>query len=288
VGSGTITLSTDQTSIVSKVKTFVEKYNAMMDYMKTQLTYDQSNNSKETLFGNATLMTMQNQLRSIVSGTIPGLDPSDISTVSSLSQIGLKTDLTNQLVLDTTTFTDALTNNFSEVSRLFSSGGSGTYTYISSSGFTQGGRYDTKVEGGILKLRLQGSSDWVSLTQNGNYAYGDKGTILDGLLLRTGSLTEGQTGTMTIVSGVATRVDANTGRYTEYSTEGLIYNQSKSIEDRDKEFQKQISDLEGRLTKKEEALKTKFANLEVLLAKMNSQQQYLNQQLSNLNTNYAR
>lgn len=282
-GSGTITMATDQSGVLAKVQNFVDKYNDVMGYIAEQLAYDQTNQTKGTLFGNATLMTMQNQLRSIVNMTIPGLDPANSDILSSLSQVGIQTDVNNQLTLDTATFTDALTNKFSQVSRLFASGGSGTYTFVSASGFTQGGQYDTKVEGGVLKLRLAGSADWISLTQDGNYAYGASGTALDGLLILTQSLVEGQTGSMTITGGVATRALAYTGRYTEFSTEGLIYNQNKSIDTRDKEFEDQITTLNNRLTKKENDLKTKFANLEVLLAKMNSQQQYLDQQLTSLN-----
>ncbi|MBI4666173.1 MAG: flagellar filament capping protein FliD [Nitrospinae bacterium] len=288
LGSGTVTVSTDYDIILENVQAFVSAYNDAMDYFREQLSYDSTNQTKGTLFGNGTLMTMQNQLRAIMSGSIPGIDPTDPTKLSSLSQVGIKTDINNQLTVDTTTFSDTLKSRFTEVARLFAPSGSGTYTFISATGLTQGGVYDTKVEGGVLKLKKQGTSDWISLTQDGNYAYGATDSVLDGLLLRTGSLTEGATGTMTITNGVASRVEANTGSYTEFSTEGLIFNQNRSIESRDAEFQDQVSDLEVRLTKKEEDLKAKFANLEVLLAKLTSQQQYLSQQLSSLNTNWGR
>lgn len=281
-GSGTITMATDMDGIVTKVQNFVDKYNGAMDYIKEQLTYDSTNKTKGTLFGNSTLMAMQNQLRSIVSGNVPGLDPTG-SALTSLSQVGIKTDVNNQMSLDTTVFKEALTSKFDQVSQLFASGGSGTYNFISASGFTQGGQYDTKVEGGVLKMRLAGSAgDWTSLTQDGNYAFGAANTPLDGLLLQTGTLTEGATGSMTITGGVGSRVKAYTSRYTEFSTEGLIYNQNKSIETRDKEFQDEITALNNRLTKKEEDLKAKFTKLEVLLSKMSSQQTFLSQQLSGI------
>jgi flagellar hook-associated protein 2 len=282
-GSGTITMATDMEGIVTKVQDFVDKYNGAMDYINAQLTFDPANNTKGTLFGNSTLMSMQNQLRSIVSGNVPGLNPADSTVLSSLSQVGIKTDVYNQMSLDTTVFKAALTSNFDQVSRLFASGGSGSYNFISAGGFTQGGQYDTKVEGGVLKMRIAGSTgDWTSLIQDGNFAFGATNTILDGLLLQTGSLTEGATGSMTITGGVGSRVQAYTSRYTEFSTEGLIYNQNKSLETRDKEFQDQITGLSNRLTEKETNLKAKFTQLEVLLSKMNSQQQYLSQQLGGI------
>lgn len=288
-GSGTITMATDANGVVTKAQNFVDKYNSAMDYIKEQLAYDSTNKTKGTLFGNSTLMSMQNQLRSMVSGNVPGLDPTDSTVLSSLSQVGIKTDINNQMVLDETVFKDALASNFDQVSRLFASGGSGSYNFIASSGFTQGGVYDTKVEGGVLKLRVSGSTgDWTSLTQDGNYAFGAANTILDGLLLQTGTLTEGATGSMTLTSGITTRVQAYTGRYTEFSTEGLIYNQNKSIETRDQEFQDEITALTNRLTEKETNLKAKFTQLEVLLSKMSSQQQYLSQQLSGIASTSAK
>lgn len=280
-GSGTITMSTDQAGIVSKVQTFVDKYNALMDYMKQQLAYDSANKTKGTLFGNATLMTMQNQFRSIVTGTVPGLNPADPNILTSLSQVGIKNDVNNTMTLDTSVFNTALTNKFDQVSRLFASGGSGTYSFVSATGFTQGGTYDTQVVGGVLQMRLAGSTgSWTSLTQDGNFAFGQANTPLDGLLLRTGSLTNGQTGTMTITAGVGTRVQGYSSRYTEYSTAGLIFNQNKSLETRDKSFQDQMTDLTTRLTEKEKNLREKFTKLETLLSKMSSQQAYLSQQLS--------
>lgn len=286
VGSGTITMATDTNGVVTKVQDFVDKYNSAMDYIKEQLAYDQTNKTKGTLFGNSTLMSMQNQLRSIVSGNVPGLDPTDPTVLVSLSQVGIKTDINNQMTLDTAEFEGALASDFDQVSRLFANSGSGSYNFIASSGFTQGGVYDTKVEGGVLKMRLSSSTgDWTSLTQDSNYAFGAANTILDGLLLQTGALTEGATGTMTLTGGISARVHAYTGRYTEFSTEGLIYNQNKSIETRDQEFQDEITNLTNRLTEKEANLKAKFTQLEVLLAKMSSQQTYLSQQLSGISNN---
>ncbi|MBF0292206.1 MAG: flagellar filament capping protein FliD [Nitrospinae bacterium] len=282
-GSGTITMATDTNGVVTKVQNFVDKYNSAMDYIKEQLAYDQTNKTKGTLFGNSTLMSMQNQLRSIVSGSVSGLDPTDPAIISSLAQVGIMTDINNQMTLDTAAFQDALASDFDQVARLFANSGSGSYNFIASSGFTQGGVYDTKVEGGVLKLRISGSTgDWTSLTQDGNYAFGVANTILDGLLLQTGALTEGATGAMTLTGGISTRVQSYTSRYTEFSTEGLIYNQNKSIETRDQEFQDEITNLTNRLTEKETNLKAKFTQLEVLLAKMSSQQTYLTQQLSGI------
>jgi len=287
-GSGTISFAVDTSAILEKVQDFADKYNALMDYIKEQFTYEQDQNSKGALFGNVSLETIQAQLQSIVSGTVPGLSASNSGEFAFLAQIGIKTDDLDQLVIDEADFKDALRDNFSKVQDLFVPSGSGTYTFLAADGFTVGGTYETQVidsGGGVaaLQMRRSGTTDWITLTQNGNFASGPEDTDLEGLLLRTGTLNVGDpAGSMKITVGIAERVSAFAAKYTEHSTEGLIFNQNRTIEQRDKELQIQIDDLEERLAKREEDLKAKFVNLETLLANLSSEQSYLDSQLSTL------
>jgi len=283
IGSGTITFTTDYGAVIDKIKEFADAYNEASDFMKAQFTYDPNLDLKEPLFGNGSLLTIQSQLRSIVNNAVPGIDTSDSSNLAFLSQVGISTDDIDHLVVDEDKLTDELKDRLADVRNLFVSSGSGTYTFVSAAGGVTGGAYNTRVSGGVLQLQLQGGDgEWISLTQDSGYAYGQDGTILEGLLLETGTLTEGQTGTMRIAVGIAERTAYNTAAYTEFSTNGLIFNQNRAIEDEDKELQKQIDDLEERVAKKEEDLKAKFVALETLLAKLTSEQGYLEQQLAAL------
>lgn len=282
-GSGTVTTSTDYDSIISKTQDFMTAYNDVMDYIKEQFTYNQETSEKGTLFGNGSLLTIQNQLRSIVSGAVPGIDETDSNNLAFLSQVGIKTNESDHLVMDEDVFTDTLKSDYSKVRALFVSDGSGDFTIVGASGATSGGTYNWRVNGGEFQVQLQGGDgSWITMDWAGGYATGRADTIAEGLILETGSQAEGASGTFTVTVGVAERVATNTAIYTEYSTEGLIFNQRKSIEDQDKEIQAQIDDLEDRIKKKEEDLKTKFANLETLLSKLNADQSYLDQQLSTL------
>ncbi len=289
-GSGTVTFTTDYDGIVSNVQNFVDTYNEAMNFINEQFKYDQGNNTRGILFGNATLLTIQDQLRSAVTGTVQGMDPSDTTEFSFLSQAGISTNQENHLEMDESKFRDSLKDNYTDTQNLFISSGSGTYSFVSATGDTRGGDYSAQVVdtgGGTyrLQMKLSGTSDWLTLDQTGNFAYGQTGTILDGLIIRTGTFGAGDVGSsgnMNIAIGVAQKVATLAANFTEFSTEGLIFNQSKSIEDQDKEFQKQIDDLTERVGIKEEALRVKFSNLEVLLSKLNSEQQYLNGQLGTL------
>lgn len=283
VGSGTITMAANVDGIVSNIKDFVAAYNDATALIKTHTTYNQDNNTKGALFGNATLNTIYNQIRSIMTTAISGADVTDTNTLSSLAQIGIKNDNENIMAVDETKLRDALKNNFAQTQNLFVPSGAGTYTFVTADRNTTGGTYDTQIVdigGGNyrLQMKLTGSSTWTTLDQTGSFASGPVGSSLEGLLIQTGTLAAGDvgtTGTMTVKVGVGQLMKDANAAITEFSSEGLIFNQYKSIETRDKELQLQINDLTERLAKKQEDLKTKFANLEVLLSKLNSQQQYL-------------
>ncbi|VAX18223.1 Flagellar hook-associated protein FliD [hydrothermal vent metagenome] len=287
IGSGAISFTNDTSGTLEKIQTFVDSYNDVMDYIREQFTYDQSKDSKGALFGNVSLETIQSQLRSIVSDTVPGIDTTDSSNLSALSQVGILTNSENKLEINVSKLTDMLVDRFSDVQDLFVPSGSGTYTFVNATGFTQGGTYATQVVddgsgNALLQLQLSGSSEWISLTQSGNFALGQNDTALEGLIIRTGTITINDTGSMRIAVGVAQSVATYTSTYTEFSAEGLIFNQNDSIKNQDREIQKQIDDLEERVAKKGEDLRTKFANLETLLAKLVSEQSYLDSQLANL------
>ncbi|VAX25325.1 hypothetical protein MNBD_NITROSPINAE02-670 [hydrothermal vent metagenome] len=286
-GSGTITFAADNEAIIDNVKAFTAAYNDVKAEIAKQFALNTDKNTKGALFGNLSLETIQNQIVSILSNGVPGIDGTDSSNLAYLSQIGVATDEENLLQVDEAKLRDMLVNRFDDVQNIFAPSGSGTYTFVSALGATRGATYNTRVidNGGTTEFQMQdqnGDGSWVTMATNGNFVTGVNDTILEGLILRTGTLTVGDTGTMRVAVGVAERLAYNTAKYTEFSTEGLIFNQNDSIEKQDKELQKQIDDLEERLAKKEVDLKTKFVKLETLLSQLSSQQSYLDSQLANL------
>jgi flagellar hook-associated protein 2 len=294
VGSGVVTMAADYDGIVSNINELVTAYNEATAVMASHTTYDQDKNAKGELFGNATLYSIYDRVRSILTSPLPGRDTTDTSTLHSLAQIGVKSDDSNALTVDDTKLRDALKNNFDQVQNLFIPNGTGTYETVAASYSTSGGTYDTQIidNGGgdyRLQMRKTGTSTWYTLDQNGGFASGVAGTPLEGALFRTGTLSAGDvgtTGSVGVYVGVAQQMADAIGQFTEFSSEGLIFNQNRSIERQDKDLQTQITDLETRLAKKEEDLKIRFANLEVLLGKLTSQQEYLNGQLGSLGKNW--
>lgn len=285
-GSGTVTFATDYGAIIDKVQSFVSAYNDLTDYIKEQFTYSATTNEKGALFGNSSLRNIQDRLRTAVNGVLAGADTGS-SSLSFLAQAGIKTDELDHLTVDEAKLEEQLRSRFGEVRALFTSAGSGDYEVVDATGGVTGGLYDTRVQGGVLQLRLQGGDGtWISMASTGNFAYGPSGSILDGLILRTGTLVEGQTGQVRVTMGAARRAEWYAASFTEFSADGAVYNERASIEKQDKELQKQISDLEERIAKKETDLKAKFVNLETLLGQLTAQQNYLNSQLGSLSSNW--
>lgn len=137
--TGTVTLTVsaadlDSEGLSAKVKSFVDDYNALIDYLRPKLaekrvlkaTTDADRN-KGTLFGDSRLSSLLSQLRGAISGPVSG-QPSDLA---SLSDIGISTGATTssgaldpdrlagKLVFDETKFKDKLKTRADDVKALF-------------------------------------------------------------------------------------------------------------------------------------------------------------------------
>ncbi|MBI5637577.1 MAG: flagellar filament capping protein FliD [Nitrospinae bacterium] len=283
-GSGEITLASDNATIVKNIQSFATAYNDVMDFTHAQMAYTKGQ-STQPLFGNSTLLNIQQGLNSIVSGPVDGL-PSD-NGYTSLSQVGVTTDVNNRLNVDTAKLTQALSGNATGVRRLFTPNAQGTYTYVYATGATVSGVYDTQVTSDangqpVMQMRRQGTSNWITMTQSGNTFDGPAGGDLAGFAMEANNIHAGDTGTMNVSVGIAEKLSYRTGFYTEYSSQGAIYNEQTSLTKRNDDYQKQIDTLNMRIKKKSDDLTAKYARLESLLATLKGQSSYLSQQLSTL------
>ncbi len=285
-GSGKIMLASDNAGIVKNVQDFATAYNDVMDYSRTQLAYTKGQSTKP-LFGNSTLVNIQQSLSSIVSGPVGGLPVNN--GYASLSQVGVTTDVNNHLSVDTGLLTQALNANATGVRRLFTANAQGTYTSIIATGATTSAVYDTQVVNDsngspVMQMRRQGTSNWLTMTQTGNTFDGPAGSDLAGFAMQANNIKAGDTGTMNVSVGIAEQLSYRTGFYTEYSAQGAIYNQQQSLDKRNTDYQGQIDTLNMRIKKKSDDLTAKYARLESVLATLKGQSNYLSQQLSTLPT----
>jgi len=122
----TVTVATDSTTIQSNIAAFVTAYNTLLGTFSSLGSYDAASQTAGPMLGNALLSSTQNQMRS----TLYSIVNTGSSTYNSLASIGITTNKDGTLSLNSATLSNALATNFSAVSALFSSPGSGIATSL--------------------------------------------------------------------------------------------------------------------------------------------------------------
>ena len=112
----TLSIELDKESAKSKVNDFIKAYNALVSTMSSLSSYDAKTRKGGPLLGDATLRGVQNQIRQVLSNSTQG-----VSGFSTLAEIGIKTNKSGALELDSSKFDKVIAANFDGVSQLFAS-----------------------------------------------------------------------------------------------------------------------------------------------------------------------
>jgi flagellar hook-associated protein 2 len=111
--SQTITVATDTSTQISDIENFVTDYNNVVSAMSSLSSFSSAGSSANgALVGDSMLTTIQTTLGNIVSGTAGG---------STLSALGISLQSDGQLTVDTSTLTNAVTNDPAQVASVFNS-----------------------------------------------------------------------------------------------------------------------------------------------------------------------
>lgn len=115
-GTATVTVSTNRNDFEARVRSFVNAYNDVQDFIAGQYAKGSNGRASGVLAGDSTLQAVQTQLR-----TALGLSSTDNGgTFDNLTQLGIGRSDDGKLTLDNTTLSSALSNSFSDVRSLFS------------------------------------------------------------------------------------------------------------------------------------------------------------------------
>ena len=109
--STTMTISTDNSSVVEKMNAFVKAYNETMSFVTGQSKTDESDSG--ILIGDSGLNSVKRRLQSLLTTTVSGND-----SYKALTQLGLSTNRDGTLKFDESALTNALETDFEEVGRL--------------------------------------------------------------------------------------------------------------------------------------------------------------------------
>jgi flagellar hook-associated protein 2 len=111
----TVSVNNSSSNVVSSLQTMVSDYNSFRSQLKTLTSYDTSSNTGAALFGDATVLRMETELSSLVSGSTSGL-----GTIGSLADLGVRVNTDGTLALDTTKLQAAYAANPDAVQAFFS------------------------------------------------------------------------------------------------------------------------------------------------------------------------
>lgn len=115
--SVTVSFENDTSTIKSKIESFVEKFNEIYSYIKSNST--SSGGTRGLFLGDANASSLLSSLTSVAYSNVSGINTEDISN---LSEIGITFNASSGLVIsDSTQLESALSDNITQVASLFNS-----------------------------------------------------------------------------------------------------------------------------------------------------------------------
>jgi len=117
-GTSTVKVDQDPGAVADKVQAFVDKFNALQDQIKKVAGYNSSSEEGGVLTGDATVRSIQSDLRQQLTNIPAGLESSPIRM---LADVGITTDPSSgKLEFDESVFKEKLQENPEEMTTLFS------------------------------------------------------------------------------------------------------------------------------------------------------------------------
>ena len=287
LGSGTLTITTDNTAIALNIQDFVDAFNELIGFIDEQTEFNPETFKTGVLFGNSAVQSLETTLRRIVSGPVVG----GSGTFGFLSQIGITTQDDGTLILDEVKLDQALTTDLDSVVSLFTSSGSASDANVTFVGFTDNtvaGIYDVQVVGGVPQLSPAGAGTFVDAVDNGAFFTGAAGTDAEGLSFSMASLVDASYGTITLSLGVIPQLNQHLSILLDSSQQGPLTAELDSLTKSIDDLNDTLLRMDDRLELFEKKIRQEFINLEIILARLDAQRNAFQQALQNLSSFFDR
>lgn len=288
----------DSEAVKGGIIEFVEAYNAVVDFVKTQNTINSDGTIPEdaVLFGSSALRTLYSQIQNIVSDTATGVT----SGINNFRDAGITLDENNKLVIDDAVLDDALLEKGDEIKNLFS-----FQAPSSNANFNVLGRPDilSTIAGNDIVVNVLGTSG-TGVATSANIVYGGNtytATIQNGIIRAPeGSPLEGfafgyvgpvvnegvdtpQTTTIKPTQGLADRIGAFLE--TSLGTDGLLSRSIVDLEDKNTRINKDIDLLNRQIELYRERLAAQFVTVQKNVSILESIKSSLDATFNNNNDN---
>jgi flagellar hook-associated protein 2 len=149
-GTSSVTVGANTDELTQKIRSFVDAYNAVQDFVAAQYRPDVNGKPGGSLVGDPTLRGVQSQLRAAVGAG----STTNGGAFNNLTQIGIGRDDAGKLKLDTAVLGDKVKNSFADVKALFS-GASAGLTGLANSTYTSFQRLSDNISG-TVQTAIQG------------------------------------------------------------------------------------------------------------------------------------
>ena len=153
----TTTVNFQEGLLQAKVTAFQDAYNNALSLLEEAAAYDSESQTASVLFGDSTVRTLENVLRSALSAPITGVD----TLYSTLASIGLSTGEDGMMAFDQTVFGEAMENP-ENVIKIFGRIGDSTSTQVrlsDTSANTDAGDYYIDVTAAATRATVTGNQE---------------------------------------------------------------------------------------------------------------------------------
>jgi flagellar hook-associated protein 2 len=283
----TVNVAPDTQGIEDNVNSMINAYNAVISYVNTQMTYTPGSSTTGTtgttggpLFGNTTLQSIKSQLQSSIMSQV------GTGSMDYLSDIGITANSTGVLSMNTATFENAISNNFSGVANLLSDTATcsnSQFQYVLDGNSTQSGVYDIHISqlsgtgqdiaGTIAGLDATGSGNILSLSNSASPA--------NGLEISYTGTTVPADATVTVNRGIASLIAGLTSEFTN-STNGTVTSQETGLQSNVTSLNSTVSQMQNTINQQMATLQQEFITMDTTVASLDSMQSYLTAQLAKL------
>jgi len=134
------------------------------------------------------------------------------------------------------------------------------------------------------RIRVEGSSEWMTMTGSGQNLTGDAGQAVEGLVIKYSGTSDTATLDFTFKKGVGGTIDQALSAMTN-SIDGYIVNKQNTLQKQMDNLDKKIERKEASLDKYVESLSAKFTAMETMLSTLESQKSWLETTISSLMSN---
>lgn len=280
--AASLSVASNTDAVKASVTAFVDAYNKLDTSLRTLTKYDPTGKASGPLLGDATARSVINQIKGVMTKAV-----TSSGAITSLSQIGVAFQATGQLALDSTKLSSAISTNFSDIAKLFSTSATTTdplITYASSTAKTQAGTYPVTVTAlATSTTTAAGTINGVAATSTGSNLLGATGDASQGLNLNVNGGALGARGTVTYTVGYAAQLDNLITSL--LGDDGIVTARTNGINSSITRLDKKTETINTRLTELEASYRAQYTRLNTLLSSMSNTSTFLTQQIAAINAN---